>query len=64
VIARRSFHVVASASCSYASTNPTIPTTSTPFAVLRQNGEQIGYLEREFAGQVVSRLATSVGIEQ
>ena len=25
--------------------------------VLRQNGEQIGYLEREFAGQVVSRTA-------
>jgi hypothetical protein len=25
--------------------------------VLRQNGEQIGYLEREFAGQVVSRSA-------
>ena len=25
--------------------------------VLRQNGEQIGYLEREFAGEVVSRSA-------
>ena len=25
--------------------------------VLRQNGEQIGYLEREFAGEVVSRAA-------
>ena len=25
--------------------------------VLRQNGEQIGYLDREFAGQVVSRSA-------
>jgi HIRAN domain-containing protein len=25
--------------------------------VLRQNGEQIGYLEREFAGEVVSRTA-------
>jgi len=28
--------------------------------VLRQNGEQIGYLEREFAGQVVSRSAKGV----
>ena len=28
--------------------------------VLRQSGEQIGYLEREFAGQVVSRSAKGV----